>query len=280
MCRVLLVSVSGFYAWRRRPVSQRVREDERLGKQIEEIFEHHHKRYGSPRIHIELTKQNERVSRKRVVRIMQDKGLVARSKRRTTATTDSNHNEPIAPNLLERNFDQTELNKVWVGDITYIPTLNGFAYLATVIDLCSRRIIGWHVSDRIDNKLVCVALWKAIKSRRDSKQQPAEMFHSDRGSQYASKSFRHMLSRFEITQSMSRKGNCWDNAVAESFFKTFKVESLLEHNMPRDHYHAAAATFRYIEFYYNRERTHSKLGFKSPVDFERQLRFSNLVCLH
>ena len=211
---------------------------------------------------------------------MQEKGLVGRPKRRTTKTTDSNHNEPVAPNLLDRKFNQDELNKVWVGDITYIPTLRGFAYLATVMDLCSRRIIGMHVSDRIDNKLVCMALWKAVKCRRDSKQPAAEMFHSDRGSQYASKSFRQMLSRLGMQQSMSRKGNCWDNAVAESFFKTFKTESEIECNLPRDHHHAGVVAYRYVEFYYNRQRTHSTLGNKCPIDFERELRFSNLNCLH
>lgn len=280
MCRVLKVSVSGFYAWRRRPQSARAQQDEKLCNRVEEIFDKHQKRYGSPRIHNELKKKNERVSRKRVARLMRDKGLVARRKRRTARTTDSHHNEPVAPNLLERTFNQSELNKVWVGDITYIPTRNGFAYLATVIDLCSRRVIGWQVSDRIDNKLVCMALWRAVKSRRDSKQQPAELFHSDRGSQYASKSFRHMLGRLQMQQSMSRKGNCWDNAVAESFFKTFKEESPVEHELPRDLHHASAMVYRYIEFYYNRQRAHSRLGYQCPVDFERQLRFGNLKCLH
>ncbi len=280
MRRVLRVSVSGYYAWRKRPRSVRAHKDEQLCHQLVEIFEKHQKRYGSPRIHDELKKKNERVSRKRVARLMRDRGLVARRKRRTTRTTDSNHSDPIAPNLLERRFKQTELNKVWVGDITYIPTLRGFAYLATVMDLYSRRVIGWHVSDRIDTKLVCMALWKAVKSRRDSKQHVAEMFHSDRGSQYASEAFRAMLGRLEIRQSMSRKGNCWDNAAAESFFKTFKEESPVRQDLLRDHNYASAMVYRYIEFYYNRQRTHSSLGYRCPVDFERQLRFGKLKCLH
>ena len=280
MCRVLKVSVSGYYAWRRRPQSARAQKDDTLSHQVEEIFEKYQKRYGSPRIHDELKKKNEHVSRKRVARLMRDRGLIARRKRRTTRTTDSNHNEPIEPNLLERKFNQTELNKVWVGDITYIPTRNGFAYLATVMDLCSRRVIGWQVSDRIDSKLVCMALWRAVKNRRGSKQEPAEMFHSDRGSQYASKSFCHMLDRLQMQQSMSRKGNCWDNAVAESFFKTFKEESPAGRELPLDLGYASAMVYQYIEFYYNRQRTHSKLGYQYPIDFERQLRFSNLKCLH
>ena len=276
MCRVLKVSASGYFAWRHRPKSLRAQKDKELGEKVTEIFEMHQKRYGSPRIHDELQSSNERVSRKRVARLMRDRGLVARRKRRTTKTTDSNHTEPVAPNLLDRKFKQSELNKVWVGDITYIPTREGFAYLATVMDICSRRIIGWQISDKIDNKLVCMAMWRAVQSRRKSKQQPSAMFHSDRGSQYASKPFRIMLERLGIQQSMSRKGNCWDNAVAESFFKTFKVESSMTVLMPKDHHHAGAQVYQYIEFYYNRRRKHSSLGYKSPLDFETQLRFDKI----
>jgi putative transposase len=280
MCRVLQVSVSGYYAWRQRTVSLRAKHDAKLTEQVEEIFARHRKRYGSPRIHAELQKKHEHVSRKRVARLMRERGLFACRKRKTVGTTTSNHHEAVAPNLLDRKFKQDQLNKVWVGDITYIPTHKGFAYLATVMDLCSRRIIGWQISDRIDNRLVCMALWRAAKSRRDSKQKPAVMFHSDRGSQYASRSFRGMLGRLSMQQSMSRKGNCWDNAVAESFFKTFKEESDLVREMPRDHEYARVQVYRYIEFYYNRQRIHSSLGYQCPIDFERRLRFGNLISLH
>ena len=211
---------------------------------------------------------------------MREKGLVARKRRRRTKTTDSNHNEAVAPNVLNRVFHQDKLNSVWCGDITFIPTRTGFVYLAVVMDLCSRRIIGWQMSNRIDNKLVCMALWRALKSRRLSKQGYAALFHSDRGSQYASKSYRAMLARLNMKQSMSRKGNCWDNAVAESFFKTLKEESSLSYTLPRDIDHAQAMVYRYIEFYYNRQRNHSTLGYLNPVEFERRLRFANLQTLH
>jgi transposase InsO family protein len=272
--------VSGYYAWRNRSESSRARKDKEIAQEVAEIFEKHHKRYGSPRVHIELKKTDARVSRKRVARIMKEKGLVARKRRKCVNTTDSNHNEPVAPNLLNREFRQDELNSVWCGDITYIATHKGFVYLAVIMDLCSRRIIGWQISDRIDNKLICMALWRALKNRRLSKQGYAAMFHSDRGSQYASKAYRSMLERLGMTQSMSRKGNCWDNAVAESFFNTLKEESELNHMLPRDMNHASAIVYRYIEFYYNRQRMHSTLGFKSPIDFEREIRFSNLNGLH
>lgn len=277
---MLLVSVSGYYAWRHRCESARAKQDSELGTQVERIFELHQKRYGSPRIHAELHKSNERVSRKRVARLMRAKGLVARRRRRRTMTTDSNHNEMVAANILNREFKQDKLNAVWCGDITYIPTVKGFVYLAVVMDLCSRRIIGWQMSNHINNKLVCMALWRALKSRRLSKQGYATLFHSDRGSQYASASYRAMLKRLNMMQSMSRKGNCWDNAVAESFFKTLKEESPLSYTLPRDLDHAQAMVYRYIEFYYNRQRTHSTLGYQCPVDFEGKLRFSNLQRLH
>ncbi len=209
MCRVLQISVSGYYAWLKRKPSARDQQDEKLKPIVHEIFEQHSKRYGSPRVHAEITKsKNLRVSRKRVARLMREQELVARRRKRSVKTTDSNHAHAVSPNLLERQFDQKELNRVWCGDITYIPTLTGFVYLATVMDLGSRRIIGWHMSDRIDEKLVIIALWRALKTRRKSELGPSLIFHSDRGSQYASKAFRYVLQRFNITQSMSRRANC------------------------------------------------------------------------
>ncbi|MFM8438081.1 MAG: IS3 family transposase [Candidatus Kapaibacterium sp.] len=271
MSRVLRVSVSGYYAWVNRKPAARSVESAKLTAEVKEIFDEHHQRYGSPRVYRELRARNRKVSLNRVAALMRSAGLVARKRRRHVCTTDSNHTQPIAGNILDRNFVVSQINRVWCGDITYIPTRAGFAYVAVVIDLCSRKVVGWHVSERIDARLVCMALWRAIEHRRKPKQAIARLFHSDQGVQYASKPFRHMLERFAITPSMSRKGNCWDNAPTESFFKTLKEETGLAHELPRDSEHVRVLLYRYIEFYYNRIRRHSSIGYISPWEFESRL---------
>jgi len=271
MCRVLQVSVSGYYAWIHRKPANRRRESEKLTREVKEIFEEHHGRYGSPRVYRELRARERTVSLNRVAALMRAAGLVARARKRRVHTTDSDHTQPVAANILERKFAVTELNRVWCGDVTYIPTQSGFVYLAVVIDLCSRKIVGWQISNQIDTRLVCMALWQAIKQRYKTRQTVAMMFHSDQGVQYASRSFQHMLTRFGITQSMSRRGNCWDNAPTESFFKTLKEESGVSITLPRDAEHVRTLLFRYIEFYYNRRRRHSSIGYVSPWEFEANM---------
>jgi putative transposase len=221
-------------------------------------------RYGAPRIQGELAKEGERVSRKRVARLMRECGLCAKTARKYKATTDSNHSLPVAPNLLERRFDVDRPNAVWVSDITYLWTRQGWMFLAVIIDLYSRRVVGWSLRERMTAELVCEALDAAVRARRP----PNELvFHSDRGSQYASKAFRRRLFRYRMRQSMSRKGNCWDNAVAESFFATLKKELVRNHIFPtRDA--ARTDVFEHIEVFYNRRRAHSLLGYETPTSFE------------
>ena len=225
MCRVLQISVNGYYAWLKREPNARDQQDEKLKPIVHQIFEQHSKRYGSPLVHAEITKKkNLRVSKKRVARILREQDLVARCRKKHVKTTDSNHAHAASTNPLKRQFDQKELNRVWCGDITNIPSLTGFVHLATVMDLGSRRIIGWHKSDRIDEKLVIIALWRELKTRRNSKQGPQLIFHTDRGSKYASKAFHCVLQRNSVTQIMNRGINCWDNAAVESFFGTLQEE--------------------------------------------------------
>ena len=264
MCRVLRVSPSSFYEWQQSPQSKHERQDEVLRGKISEVFADKDRRYGSPRITEELAIQAIAVSKKRVARIMREAGLRATGKRKFKHTTDSNHTLPVAPNLLEQQFQTTEPNQVWVGDITYIRTHEGWSYLATVIDLYSRKVVGWSYSARMTRDLVCDALDAAIAKRRPG---PGLVFHSDRGSQYASQAFRRRLWRHRILQSMSGKGNCYDNAVAESFFATLKKE-LVRSNVYRTRQHARDAIFQYIEVFYNRRRLHSTLGYMTPQQFE------------
>ena len=264
MCEVLGVSPSAYYEWEREQESAHERRDQELRGRIRALFAEFRGCYGVPRIHGELLKEGVRVSRKRVGRLMRESGLRAKGARKYKATTDSSHALPVAPNLLERRFDVDAPNTVWVSDITYLWTRQGWLYLAVILDLYSRRVVGWALRERMTADLVSDALDDAVRMRRPS---PGLMFHSDRGSQYASKISRRRLFRYRMRQSMSRKGNCWDNAVAESFFATLKKE--LVRNRPFQTREAARSeVFEYIEVFYNRRRAHSLLGYATPTSFE------------
>jgi len=264
LCRVLEVSVSGYYAWSRRPESSRSREDRRLSVEIRSIHEKSKHRYGSPRVHDELTEGGERCSRKRVARLMTQEGLRAREPRKFRRTTDSGHAHPVAPNHLDRRFNVAHPNRVWVGDMTYVWTTEGWLYLSVLMDLCSRRIVGWSTSDRISQELCLQSLEKALYERKPPR---GLLHHTDRGSQYASSAYRLKLAEHGLEQSMSRKGNCWDNAPAESFFSTLKSELWTE-AIPLTREQAHRDLFEYIEVFYNRERRHSALGYQSPARHE------------
>ena len=270
MCRVLEVSVAGFYAYLKRPLSWRAVIDEVLMAHIRIAFAASGETYGAPRMLLELQEIGLPTSTKRVARLMREDGLVARPrKRRRVVTTNSNHAEPIAPNLLARQFDVNgvAVNRVWVGDLTYIPTREGTLYLATVLDLGSRRCVGWAMRDTMEDELVLSALRMACDARNPA---PGLIFHSDRGSQYASGAYRDELDKQGMIASMSGKGDCYDNAVAESFFATLEFELLMKHDW-HTRSEARRAIFRYIETWYNRKRRHSSLGYVSPASYEEQL---------
>jgi putative transposase len=264
MCRVLGVSPSCYYDWERAPQSNHARRDQELSNAISEIFADKRSRYGSPRITQELAKQDVGVSRKRVSRLMRENGLRAKGKRKFKHTTDSNHSLPVAPNLVNQRFEVPTKNKVWVSDITYIQTQEGWSYLATVVDLYSRKVVGWSYSERMTAALICEALDNAVQQRRPGR---GLIFHSDRGSQYASSVFRRRLWRYRMTQSMSAKGNCYDNAVAESFFATLKKE-LIGDEVYRTRQEAREAIFEFVEVFYNRRRMHSLIDYMTPDEFE------------
>ena len=266
LCRMLRVSRAGFYAWQARPPAPRAREDERLGLEIAAIHVESRHRYGSPRIHAELADRGCRTSRKRVARLMRVRGLVARRRRRFRVTTQSRHPFPIAPNVLARQFERARPDQAWVTDITYIPTGEGWLYLAVILDLCSRVAVGWAMSDRITDDFTLDALGMALARRRPP---PGLLHHSDRGSQYASGDYQKILAENGIVCSMSRRGNCWDNAVAESFFATLKVELVHDATWAT---RALARTelFDSLELFYNGPRRHSALGYLSPRAFERR----------
>ena len=269
MCRVLEVAASGFYAYLRRPPSWRALIDEVLMVHVRIAFAESGETYGAPRVLQDLREAGLPTSTKRVARLMRAEGLVARPrKRRRIVTTDSQHGDPIAPNLLARRFDVNgvALNRVWVGDITYLPTREGPVYLATVLDLGSRRCVGWAMRDTMEVELVL----SALRMARDARQpEPGLLFHSDRGSQYASAEYRTELAAHGMLASMSGTGDCYDNAVAESFFATLEFELLMKSDwQTRDE--ARRAIFRYIETWYNRKRRHSTLGYVSPATYEAQ----------
>jgi transposase InsO family protein len=264
MCRCLRVSRSGYYAWRKRPSSARAKQDARLRVEIAVSHTASRRTYGSPRILRDLREEGHRVSRKRVARLMRELGLEGRRKRRFRATTDSKHRFPVAPNVLMRDFDVETPNTAWVTDITYVATLEGWLYLAVVLDLYSRRVVGYAMSERIDRALVLEALREALMQRPGVRDL---IHHSDRGSQYASHDYREALEQAGITCSMSRRGNCWDNAVVESFFGTLKTELLYE--LPLQTRGATrSAVADYIDAFYNVRRRHSSLDYQSPVEFE------------
>jgi putative transposase len=264
MCDVLGVSRSGYYVWRKRPESNRKRRDRSLKARIRQVHQESRGTYGSPRIHRELRDQGETCGRHQVARLMREDGLKAKVKKRYKATTDSKHALPVAPNLLQRNFNPAAPDQVWASDITYIWTAEGWLYLAVVLDLFSRSVVGWSMSRRIDRHVVMDALTMAIKRRSPS---PGLIHHSDRGVQYASDDFRALLAKHDIRCSMSRKGDCWDNAAVESFFGTLKQEEVF-HRRYLSRQQARQSLFDYIEFFYNRRRRHSTLGYVSPAQFE------------
>lgn len=274
MCRLLRVRRSGFYAYLKKPQSFHARMDETLKRHIKCVFEEHRGLYGSPRIYRVLRAQGIQCSRKRVARLMRELGLRVRRRRCFVRTTDSRHKHPVAPNRLNREFavDQIGgLDCVWAGDITYIPTAQGWLYLAVVLDLKSRRVIGWSMSETMEQSLVGNALDMAISFRLASGCSDGELvFHSDRGSQYAAHLYQEQLSKAGITGSMSGKGDCWDNAPVESFFATLKKEEVYrEKYATREQ--AKVSLFNYIEVYYNRMRMHSALGYQTPVHYEHHL---------
>lgn len=265
LCRVLDVSRSGFYDWSQRSASKRSVDDSRIVAEVAAVFDEHKGRYGSVRITSELRDKGVRVGRHRVRRLMRQASLRARRRRRWVRTTDSRHAHPIAPNLLARNFTVDAPNRAWVADITYLPTKTGWLYLAVVIDLYSRAVVGWSMSRRIDGKLTLDALDAALGRRQV---EPGLIAHSDRGSQYAATEYQQRLQQHAMVCSMSRKGDCWDNAVVESFFGTLKLELLDTDDVFPDQATAQRLVFEYIEAYYNRRRRHSTLGYVSPAAYE------------
>lgn len=266
MCQILKVSPSGYYQWLSRGESRRKKQDLELKEKIKLIYEQHHKRYGSPRIHKELRGQNIRCSRKRVERLMKEMGIKAMHKRQFRVTTKSNHNHPVANNSLDRNFNAEIPNQKWVADITYIRTFEGWLYLAAIMDLYSRKIVGWAMSKTMTATLATTALEMAIHRRRPKKWL---LHHSDRGVQYASKEYQQLLEKHGMVCSMSRKGNCWDNAPMESFFSTLKAECIAG-KIYLTRAQAKREIFQYIEIYYNRKRRHSAIDSMSPEFYENQ----------
>lgn len=267
LCRVLGVSTSGFYAWMRRPRSRRAAEDARLGAAVAASHARSRRTYGRPRILADLRAQGERVSGKRVARLMRQRGLASVRRPKFTATTDSQHTEPVAPNVLQREFDAKTVNTAWVGDVTYIWTWAGWLYLAVLLDLASRRVVGWAVSENNDTALALKALEAAVARRRP---RPGLVHHTDRGSPYASHEYRKALKAIGAVPSMSRTGDCWDNAVAESFFGTLRSE-LLDHENYATRAAASAAVEDYIDHFYNPHRRHSSIGYVSPTEYELRL---------
>lgn len=267
MCRVLEVSRGGFYRWLNRIKSKRDIKNEELLFEIREAYKKGRKAYGSPRVTDELQGKGIKVNEKRVARIMRENGIRAKTKRKFKVTTHSDHNEPISPNLLNQDFTAEDINKIWVSDITYIWTREGWLYLATVLDLCSRKIVGWSLWERMTKRLVIDAFNQAVGRRGPVS---GLILHSDRGSQYASKGFRKLLKDHGCLSSMSGKGNCFDNAVAESFFSTLKKE-LVYGRTYETRREAASSIFEYIEVFYNRIRRHTSIGSLSPEQFEALL---------
>ena len=266
MCRVLKVSSSGYYRWRSRPESRHAREDRQLLVKIRAVHQQSRSTYGSPRVHAQLKQEGTDCGRKRVERLMRSEGLAAGRCRRFKVTTRSVSSRPAAPNHLNRQFRVDRPDQVWAGDITYLWTSEGWVYLSVLLDLCTKRVVGWAVSDRLTVDLALRALEMALGQRRPEQ---GLLHHTDRGSQYTSASYREELERRGVVVSMSRRGNCYDNAAAESFFSTLKGE-LAGYGQYQTRQQALSELFDYIELFYNRKRLHSSLGYLSPAEFERQ----------
>jgi putative transposase len=265
MCSVLGVTESAYYAWKKRPESGRSIKNKELLLKIKEIHEKSKKIYGSPRIAVELRKDGVKYGQKRVARLMKENGIAARMKKKFKVSHKTAQEEEVEKNILDRNFKPEKPNKVWVSDITYIATRYGWLYLCVIIDLYSRKVVGWSMSGKMDTGLVIRALEMACLNRNPGK---GLIFHSDRGVQYASTDFKKTLKLKGFIQSMSRKGNCWDNACAESFFHSLKTEELYFYSFGSLE-EARRLVFQYIEIFYNRKRLHSYLGYKNPDEFER-----------
>ena len=264
MARVLGVSPSGYYAWRRRPPSARARADAELRARVQAIHGRSRGTYGAPRIHAELTEGGVAVSRKRVARVMRSVGVAGVSRRRGPRTTRRNAQARPAPDRVERRFEADAPNRLWVADITYVPTLAGFLYLAIVLDVFSRRVVGWAMAGHLRTALVVEALEMAVTQRRPE----AVIHHSDQGCQYTSLAFGARCRERGVALSMGSVGDCFDNAMAESFFATLECE-LLDRTTLSTHAEARAALFEFIEGWYNTRRRHSALGYRSPLEFER-----------
>lgn len=265
MCRVLAVSRSGYYRWRQGGESSRVRENRRLLGHIRQAYAASKGRYGSPRITVALQDQGLACSRPRIARLMRRHGIQAKTRRKFKITTNTKHSYPLAPNRLQQSFHADTPNRIWVSDMTYIGTLEGWLYLTIIMDLYSRKIVGWSMSDRVLAQDTTIpALRMALTGCQPS---PGLLFHSDQGVQYACDQFVALLKASKAIQSMSSKGNCYDNAVAESFFRTLKTE-LVYHERYQSRAEARNSLFEYMESYYNRFRKHSTLGYRSPVEYE------------
>jgi putative transposase len=267
MCRVLEVGPSGFYAWRVRAPSERAQGEERLRLHIRSLHRTTKERYGALKLHSELSYQGVKCGHNRVARLMREEGLMAKRARRFRVTTQSAHNYPLAQNRLERRFqlsDNPQIDRVWAADITYLPTREGWLYLAVVLDVASRRVIGWSLDRFLDRALPIRALTMALARRRP---RSGLLHHSDRGSQYASMEYQKILSQSGLLPSMSRAGDCWDNAVAESFFATLKTELVFDADWHTRH-EARRAVGQFIEIWYNRQRRHQTLGYQTPVQYE------------
>lgn len=269
MCRVLEVSRAGYYAWRARPLCERVKTDALLTAKIRDIQQQVRRRYGSPRVRMELQALGFPVGKHRVARLMREADVLATPRRAFRVTTQSGHAHPVAANRVARQFAlarHPRLNRTWAADITYIPTREGWLYLAVVLDLASRRVVGWALRTRLTEDLTLAALRMALTHRRAH----GVLHHSDRGIQYTSRAYQQLLATTGCTASMSRVGDCWDNAVVESFFATLTKELLEDRGFPtRDV--ASRAIVEFIEIWYNRRRRHSTLGYRTPAEYEEQI---------
>jgi transposase InsO family protein len=266
MAKILGVSRSGFYSAKNRPESNRSKENKVLLEKIRELYIDSKRRYGSPKIYNELRKKNIQCGKNRVAKLMRNNNMRACGVKKFKVTTDSNHSNPVAPNLLDRNFTVNCPNKVWVSDITYIYTKSGWLYLAVVIDLFSRKVVGWSISSNCNTELIIQAFLMACIARNPGK---GLIFHSDRGVQYTSNKFQEILHKKDFISSMSRKGNCWDNACAESFFHSLKIEEVHQ-SIYYTKDQAKNSIFEYIEIFYNRKRSHSTLNYLNPEEYEKQ----------
>jgi transposase InsO family protein len=262
------ISQSAYYDWLKRPESARSLEDRRQGEKIKKIHEKSRETYGARRIREDMIADGEAISRERARRLMKQQGLESKSKRKFKATTNSEHDRPVAVNVLDREFRVERPDRVYAGDITYIQTDEGWLYLAVLIDLYSRAVVGWAMSERMTAQLVNDALMMAVWKRKPQK---GLVVHSDRGSQYASELYQKTLKDHQFICSMSRKGNCWDNAPSESFFHTLKTE-LIHHRRYQNRQEAKQEIFEYIEVFYNRQRRHSTIGYQTPLGYEKQYR--------